>query len=260
MSDKRAVTTDALETLGMIHYREEHRDAIHLAVEPVEAGDYFNPGDHAVIRDGKAFKPRVDFGGVEQSFGIVDPFLPRAVKPGERFWFVLNPRTITSLRHVWEHPAFQDSIQPISNVAVDSIHPAFTVAEDSIHPISASIPVVITPSGLGVEECVLKSRNEQKAEAYAWISKFADSLSNPRDENDDYDSYGSYGTVSAEELISYGRSYYEDTKRGSWPDYLTKGGLLEGESVPDEFWNQLEIYLDTEFEEKHRGSFFSCSC
>lgn len=35
--DKRTVTTDALETLGKIHEREEKRDAIHLAVEPIES-------------------------------------------------------------------------------------------------------------------------------------------------------------------------------------------------------------------------------
>lgn len=36
MSD-RTPSTDALETLGMIHFKPEHRDAIHLAVDPVEA-------------------------------------------------------------------------------------------------------------------------------------------------------------------------------------------------------------------------------
>jgi hypothetical protein len=49
----RAVSTDALETLGKIHEREEKRDAIHLAVEPVIAGEVLQPGQH--MRD--AFQP-----------------------------------------------------------------------------------------------------------------------------------------------------------------------------------------------------------
>ena len=38
-SDKRSVATDALETLGTIIDDTQKRDAIHLAVEPVVAGE-----------------------------------------------------------------------------------------------------------------------------------------------------------------------------------------------------------------------------
>lgn len=43
-ADNRKVTTDALETLGTIIGTSEGRDAIHLAVEPVEAGERLSPG------------------------------------------------------------------------------------------------------------------------------------------------------------------------------------------------------------------------
>lgn len=100
-ADKRSVSTDALDTLGMVHFREEKRDAIHLAVMPVEAGETLMPGQHIGVVNGKAFMEH-------QPIGIVDPFLLRPVEAGERFWLVIYPRKIQSLRHVWSHPALPD--------------------------------------------------------------------------------------------------------------------------------------------------------
>lgn len=101
---ERSVRTDALETLGMIHEREEKRDAIHLAVIPAVAGERLLPGTHVgVSKDGKAYVTAPEY-----CVGIVDPFLLDAVVHRERFWLVIYPRKITSLRHVWSHPAFPD--------------------------------------------------------------------------------------------------------------------------------------------------------
>ncbi len=105
-ADKRTVATDALETLGAIIDETAGRDAIHLAVEPVIAAHTLRPGDHVgLLSGGKA-------GASETPVGIVDPFLGRTVQPGERFWLVVYPRQITSLRHVWTHPAFGDAVEP----------------------------------------------------------------------------------------------------------------------------------------------------
>jgi hypothetical protein len=115
-NDKRSVVTDALETLGTIIDENQKRDAIHLAVEPVIAGEWLNPGDDVSLKDGAAFR-----GGT--TLGIVDPFIKTKIGPGERFWLVVYPRKITSLRHVWEHPAFSDSpVTPVSaSTAVDPV-------------------------------------------------------------------------------------------------------------------------------------------
>jgi hypothetical protein len=100
-NDKRAVATDALETLGMIIDEKAARDAIHLAVEPAIAGCTLKPGDDVELIDGVAKHG-------ENPVGIVDPFLSGKVVKGQRFWLVVYPRQITSLRHVWTHPRFPE--------------------------------------------------------------------------------------------------------------------------------------------------------
>lgn len=102
---ERKVSTDALETLGTIIDDTQKRDAIHLAVAPVRAVQRLMPGDHITIVEGRASKARTGDG-----HGIVDPFLEQAVRPGETFWFVMYPRKVTSLRHVWAHPDFPDEV------------------------------------------------------------------------------------------------------------------------------------------------------
>lgn len=107
-SDKRTVTTDALETLGMILTENEKRDAIHLAVENAVAAHLLRAGEHVGFVEGGA-------GACDNPVGIVDPFLTVPVTKGSHFWLVVYPRQITSLRHVWTHPAF-----PEANVEVPS--------------------------------------------------------------------------------------------------------------------------------------------
>lgn len=107
-ADKRTVSTDALETLGMIHFKPEGRDAIHLAVEPVVAYCNLEVGQKIGIINGEAWPTgfKMGNGKVVPYHGIVDPFLPRGPQEGETFWFVMAPRMVASLRHVWEHPDF----------------------------------------------------------------------------------------------------------------------------------------------------------
>lgn len=91
--------------------------------------------------------------------------------------------------------------------------------------------------------------------AYRWIVEYAESLSTDED-----DEYG--GVVTAEELIETGWGNYEQEKAGgsSWGDYISKGGLLEGVSVSDEFWDKLGILKGVSIDDQYRNNFFSCSC
>lgn len=189
-SDKRIVATDALETLGTVITSAEKRDAIHLAVENAVAGEYLRPGDHIGLVNGTAMK------NAEPHLGIVDPFLEKGVIKGERFWLVVYPRKITSLRHVWSHPDF-----PEEATGIDA-------------------PTI-----------------EEFEASRSWITSFASGLG-----------------LGYQELVDAAGEY---VRRG---EYLCKGGDLEGEHVPDEFWPHYETVTGIDVAEDDRGSFFTCSC
>lgn len=82
---------------------DRRRDAIHVAVAPVTAGQRLAPGQHVgLIHEGNLEL----VGPCDRNLGVVDPFLTQEVEPGQRFWLFLYPGTITGLRHVWTHPTF----------------------------------------------------------------------------------------------------------------------------------------------------------
>lgn len=88
-------------------YHADYRDAVHVAVIPAVAGERLDPGMRVGLDRNGAYIECVN--GVDL-VGLVDPFLPNAVKRGERFWLFLLPGTVTSLRHHWQHPAFAATI------------------------------------------------------------------------------------------------------------------------------------------------------
>ncbi len=96
--------------LGRLIGTQSQRDAIHIAVAPVFAGERLEPGERIGFVDPR-FQERVR--SVKRDFhikpiGIVDPFLSHPVEEGEWFYMLLYPNTITSLRHEWSHPAFNE--------------------------------------------------------------------------------------------------------------------------------------------------------
>jgi len=109
---------DAVATMGDILPDDAGgRDAVHVAVISAIAGHKLSPGEHV----GFVIQPSDDKEGTadvltkgEDPIGIVDPFLRTSVKKGQRFWMYLYPRTITSLRHQWTHPAFPDTVEGTS--------------------------------------------------------------------------------------------------------------------------------------------------
>lgn len=162
------------------------RDAVHIALAPVTAGATLQPGDHVgFLGDGRV-------GKTLRLIGIVDPFLDYPVKSGERFWMLIYQGSITSLRHDWEHPAFQQ-----------------------------------TPSG----EIQPASASE------TWIREYADSVG-----------------LTYADMMNGARDWL------SHGEYLSRGSLLEGVRVPDDFWRHYEKVTGAVVPERDQESFFTCSC
>lgn len=220
-NDKRTPHTDALETLGMIHQHDEKRDAIHLGVEPVEAGEQLAVGAIIGIKDGKAYQSTKRNG--IKALGIVDPFLESKVLPGQRFWLVVMPRQITSLRHVWEHPDFPDSRETSHEVAVSKAWDDLSDAERKTH--------VAIGTKLG--------------KAWEFMENYAEELS-------DYE-----GDITAEQLFDQGLEAIEDP---NGYNYLVGGSSMEGERPSAEFWEAMSVLLNRDLTNVEKPNFFSCSC
>ncbi len=92
-------------TLGKLIKKDEfqQKDAIHFAIFPAKAGEDLFPGDHVGFTTSSQ---EIVGTTANKKLGIVDPFLAVKVVKGERFWVMLYPNTITSLRHDWTHPQF----------------------------------------------------------------------------------------------------------------------------------------------------------
>ena len=92
--------SDTQHLLGMLVDGNPERDAVHIAVVAVTAGERLLPGNRIGIVDGVATCHTT------KVLGIVDPFLTHMVCEKERCWMFLLPNTITSLKHNWTHPDF----------------------------------------------------------------------------------------------------------------------------------------------------------
>lgn len=79
----------------------DQKDAVHVAIVAVKAGEPLSPGDHVSVKNNVALLG-------SEAIGIVDPFLSDALNEGDSFYLCLYPETVTGMRHEWNHPAFDD--------------------------------------------------------------------------------------------------------------------------------------------------------
>lgn len=219
-ADKRTPHTDALETLGMIHQHDEKRDAIHLAVIPAIAGEPISPGAHIQYVEGTAYNCEEG-----QGQGIADPFLTGLVEPGERFWFVVYPRAIRSLRHVWEHPAFPSSISE-------------EMDEQVIISNGGSDTTELTDAQIAEAKAMLGDPQELGKRIVAEIAR-------------DFD-------VTPEWLMDQ----TDQSQADPWHYAIhpNDGGKFEGESLPERFWDAYADAKGVDRSSIRRENFLSCSC
>jgi hypothetical protein len=84
------------------------RDAVHIAVIPVQAADPLEPGWKVEIDEaGWAFKATA----LGKAVGVVDPYLDHAAEKGQRLWLFLYPGSIKGVRHEWSHPTFPLAVE-----------------------------------------------------------------------------------------------------------------------------------------------------
>jgi hypothetical protein len=208
--------------VGKLIEGDAERDAIHIAVAPSLAGEKLYPGQHVGPNtDGRFYSTGV------KKIGIVDPFLTGVVFPEQSFWVFLYPGTITSLRHMWTHPAYFEESGGLDVTQDESGQgiPGFAAALEAV--------VEVLPGSI-------RKKNkpaDPKAAAQEFMEDFA----------------RTHGMYSAASAIDYGRRYLVDG------DYMNVGEM-ESWYVDDDYWDAFEILTGEKVDPDQRGSFFSCSC
>ena len=84
-----------------------NRDAIHIAVIPVRVYEDLFPGTPVKFVSPGAVEKTT----VTDSVGIIDPFLPRKVKYGEKVYLFLKPNMVTDMRHEWRCPVIDVNLE-----------------------------------------------------------------------------------------------------------------------------------------------------
>lgn len=88
--------------IGEVITTHQEKDAIHIPIIPVVAGEELKAGEHVKIENNCIF--RTD----KESIGVVDPYIRGIVLQGEGVWLFLHPGSVISLRHDWTHLSFID--------------------------------------------------------------------------------------------------------------------------------------------------------
>lgn len=99
----------------LIEGADARRDALHVAVAPVKAGENLAPGDKVQFDPSSS---EVQLAQPGKPFvGVIDPFLTTIVEKGRWCWLFVHPDGVRRpMRHEWSHPAFDPPAAPLPNL------------------------------------------------------------------------------------------------------------------------------------------------
>ena len=95
---------------------------------------------------------------------------------------------------------------------------------------------------------------DPKAVAYQWLVSYLDNLNSMVGSSWEAEEYH-HNEITLHELIDTGMSQLND----EWA-YISRGGVFEGHSLDQTYWDKLSILMDVEIPQHKRNDFFSCSC
>ncbi len=96
--------------IGELITTPQAKDATHIAIVPVIAGEMLYPAQHVGLISIPGVQPYVVGGGAIVPVGLVDPYLKNRVMPGDEFWLFIYPGKYRALRHAWVSEAFPDLV------------------------------------------------------------------------------------------------------------------------------------------------------
>ena len=81
------------------------RDAVHIAIIAARTGGRASPGQRMrIVSDGHGGHVAKTPEPGDAGNAILDPWLEEDIEQGVDAWVLMDPNTITGLRHRWEHP------------------------------------------------------------------------------------------------------------------------------------------------------------
>jgi len=82
------------------------KDAVHVAIVSVIAYCGIEPGQQVYITDRRYAAPVAE--SYQEGIGVADPWRKETIEEGGLLWVLLNPGSITGLRHDWRHDEFEE--------------------------------------------------------------------------------------------------------------------------------------------------------
>lgn len=148
------------------------KDAVHVAIVSVRAGEY--------IARGQRFKMNEFNEAVSDSngFAVVDPFRKSDVTRGDVFWGLLDQREVPNVRHVWDHPEIKEFTPTRETQKNKSLQDCADKLKMTYEDLMSAVKTMVdgsTPlySGMLSKAEVMKLISDYEIEDYEMFSEWA---------------------------------------------------------------------------------------